>query len=112
MKQVILVRNDIKMPKGKMAAQVGHAVVEATLKSSKTKVQTWRQEGMKKVVLEVDNLRQLYKFKTQAESVGLVTAVIKDAGHTVFKRPTVTCMAIGPDKEELIDKITSALKLV
>ena len=52
-KQVILVRQDLKMPKGKLAAQVAHASVEATLKSGKDKIHTWRYGGMKKVVLKL-----------------------------------------------------------
>jgi len=111
MKQVILVRMDLKMPKGKFAAQVGHACVDAVLKSDKKKVKDWRSNGGKKIVLKVSDLRELNKYKKDAESIGLVTALIRDAGHTYFTRPTVTCMAIGPDKEELIDRITSDLKM-
>ena len=47
MKQVILVRQDLKMPKGKLAAQCAHAAVEATLKCSKVLVKDWRKEGQK-----------------------------------------------------------------
>ena len=112
MKQVILVRADLKMPKGKLAVQCSHAAVEGTLKSTKANVKAWREDGMPKIVLKVNNLRELYKYKGQAESIGLVTAVIKDAGKTFFKRPTVTCMSIGPDKEDKIDRITSELNIV
>ena len=112
MKQVILVRADIKMPKGKCAAQCSHAAVEATLKSPKRKVERWREDGMKKIVLKVKDRRELGQYKKKAEQAGLITALIKDAGHTVFKRPTITCLAIGPDDEEVIDEVTSALKML
>ena len=52
LKQVILVRHDLKLPKGKLSAQVAHASVEAVLKSEKDKVKEWRTSGQKKVVLK------------------------------------------------------------
>ena len=53
MKQVILVRMDLKMEKGKLATQVAHASVDAVLKSPKDKIEEWTSGGMKKVVLKV-----------------------------------------------------------
>ena len=109
-KQVILVRGDLKLPAGKTASQTAHASVEALLKSHKDDITKWKKEGMKKVVLTVDNLEELYKYKQQAEDVGLVTGLITDAGKTVVDPGTVTSVGIGPDKEEKIDKITGKLK--
>lgn len=111
-KQVILVRADLKLPKGKLAAQVAHACVEAVHRSDKSTVKNWRAEGMKKVVLEVKNLEELYQYEQEAKSEGLVTAIITDAGHTVVAPGTTTCMAIGPDIEIKIDKITGQLKML
>jgi len=111
-KQVILVRTDLKLPKGKLASQVAHASVEAVLRSSKESVKAWRSEGMKKVVLEIADLQELYKYKQQAEDLGLITAVITDAGHTVVEPGTTTCLGIGPDAEEKIDKVTGKLKIL
>jgi len=112
MKQAILVRQDLKMPKGKLVAQCCHASVQATLKSSKTKVEDWEFEGMKKVVCKVADLNELKKYMGQAKAQKLKIALIKDAGKTVFNKPTITCLAIGPDKDELIDSVTSKLKLL
>lgn len=112
MKQVILVRNDLKMPKGKLATQCSHASVEAVLKSNKTKVLNWQLSGSKKVTLKVESLKELKEYMNKAKSSNLKTALIKDAGRTFFKKPTITCLAIGPDKEESIDKITSKLKML
>ncbi|MBS3171385.1 peptidyl-tRNA hydrolase Pth2 [Candidatus Woesearchaeota archaeon] len=112
MKQAILVRNDLKMPKGKMSAQSSHASVEAVLKSDKEKINEWKKDGMMKVVLKVDNEKELLKYNQQAKDSGLITAMITDAGKTFFKEPTKTCLAIGPDKEEKIDKVTGKLKLI
>ena len=112
MKQVILVRQDLKLPKGKMAVQVAHASVEATLKSKKDNIKEWKADGMMKVVLKVTNLRELHRYNQMAKDNGLVTAVITDAGKTVVKPGTVTCCAIGPDDEDSIDAVTGSLKLI
>jgi peptidyl-tRNA hydrolase, PTH2 family len=112
MKQIILVRNDLNLPKGKLAAQVSHASVESLLRSHKDDISKWRNEGMKKVVLKIEDQKELLEYKKKAEDIGLVTALITDAGRTVVEPGTITCLGIGPDKEEKIDKITSKLKML
>ena len=112
LKQVILIRNDLKLPKGKMAAQAAHASVEAVLKSDKNIVKEWRSQGMGKIVVKVEDKKELYKYLQLAKDAGLTTALITDAGKTVVSPGTETCLAIGPDEEEKIDNITGELKLV
>jgi peptidyl-tRNA hydrolase, PTH2 family len=112
LKQAILVRNDLKLPKGKLAAQAAHASVEATLRSEKDKVKEWRMEGMGKIVLKVEDKKELFKYLQMAKDAGLVAALITDAGKTVVAPGTDTCLAIGPDEEESIDSITGKLKLL
>jgi peptidyl-tRNA hydrolase, PTH2 family len=111
MKQAILVRTDLKMTKGKIAAQAAHASVEATLKSDKTVVSSWRREGMKKIVLKIKDKAELYKYIEAAKMEGLTTSVITDAGHTQLEPGTVSCGAIGPAKDTEVDKITASLTL-
>ena len=111
-KQVIIIRTDLRLPKGKMAGQAAHAAVEAALKSDKKNISAWRKEGQKKVVLKVLDEDQLYRLKMQAEDLGLITALITDAGKTVIAPGTTTCIAIGPDLEEEIDKVAGGLKLI
>lgn len=111
-KQAILVRQDLKMDKGKMAVQVAHASVDAALKSDKKKVQEWRDEGMKKIVMKVPDQKSLIKYMQMAKDIGLKTALITDAAKTFFKKPTTTALAIGPDLEEEIDKVTGSLKIL
>jgi len=111
-KQVILVRDDLKLPKGKLASQVAHASLEAVSKSDKKLIEKWKKEGAKKVVLKVNDEKELFKHKQMAEDSGLKTALIKDAGHTVVDAGTVTSLGIGPDEEEKIDKVTGKLKMV
>lgn len=110
LKQVILVRNDIKMSKGKACAQVAHAAVEAVLKADNSNLSQWRKTGMKKITLKVDSEKELYKYLQIAKDDGLTTALIKDAGHTELTPGTITCLAIGPNDEDKIDSITGNLK--
>jgi peptidyl-tRNA hydrolase, PTH2 family len=110
-KQVILVRQDLKLDKGKMAAQAAHASVESVLRSDKEIIKNWRNTGMKKVVLKVKDKEELIKYNQQAKDLGLKTALITDAGKTHIAPGTITCLGIGPDNEEKIDKVTKDLKI-
>ena len=112
MKQVIVVRSDLKMGKGKISAQVSHGSVEAAMLSDHDKVDEWRSEGMKKIVCKVGSLQELFDLKEIAKKHKLKFALIKDAGRTQVEKGSITCLAIGPDEEEIIDKITGDLKLL
>ena len=61
-----MVREDLKLPKGKLAAQVRHASVDATLKSDRKIVDLWKKEGGKKIVLNVKDEEELFKYKEMA----------------------------------------------
>ena len=111
-KQTIIIRQDLKLPKGKTAAQAAHASVEAVLKSNKDLIKRWRMSGMPKIVVKIENEKELYKLNQQAKDLGLITSVITDAGRTVVEPGTTTCMAIGPDFEEKINSLTKNLKLL
>lgn len=110
MKQVILVRSDLGMSPGKTAAQSSHASVEAVLQSDKKKIDAWKKEGMTKVVLKVKNEAEMLELNDQAKGMGVVAVVITDAGRTEIEPGTRTCVGIGPDEEEKINKITGKLK--
>ncbi|MFC1733382.1 peptidyl-tRNA hydrolase Pth2 [candidate division KSB1 bacterium] len=114
-KQVILVREDLKLPKGKMAAQVAHASVSAVFESQETGkkdlVKKWRDTGMMKIVLRVKDLPELKKYQKLAQENDLVAVDIADAGRTVVKSGTVTCLGIGPESERKIDKVTGELDI-
>jgi len=111
-KQVILLRQDLKLPLGKAGAQIAHASVNALVKSHKDDIEKWNKQGMKKVVLKVKDKEELIMYKEKADDNGLVTALVTDAGRTVVEPGTVTCLGIGPDKEEKIDEVTGELKMV
>ena len=111
-KQVILVRQDLKLPKGKLSAQAAHASVEAVLRSDSDLVKSWRSEGMAKIVLKVKDEKELIKYFQIAKDEGLTASLITDAGRTVIAPGTKTCVGIGPDDEEKIDSITGELSLL
>ena len=110
LKQVILVREDLKISKGKLSAQVAHSCVEAVLKSNKKLVLKWRLFGQKKVVLKVKDENELLHYKDLSDRENLTTALIRDCGLTEVKPNTITALCIGPEAENKIDKITKELK--
>ena len=111
-KQVILVRMDLDLSIGKLAAQVSHASLDAALAAKKDILIEWRKGGAKKVVLQVADLDELTAYKQKADAAKIANALISDAGHTEVPSGTVTCLAIGPDKEAEINKITGALRML
>lgn len=114
-KMVIVARKDLELSKGKLAAQVGHAAVECTLKAqkyAKDALAEWLHAGQMKAVLKVPSERELHELKAAAEREGLCTALIKDAGHTEIPAGTVTVLGIGPGRESAIDKVTGHLSLL
>jgi len=111
-KQVILVRQDLGLEAGKLAAQVAHASLQSALKTNKKLMDSWMRDGGKKVVLKVADEKELVEYKKLADREKLNNSLIKDAGHTVLKPGTTTCLGIGPDKEEKVDKVTGKLRML
>lgn len=111
-KQVILVRKDLKLSKGKLGVQSSHASVEATLKSDPNKVSNWQKQGMKKVILKVDDEDELLRYKKLADKSKLVNYLVRDAGKTEIKSGTKTALAIGPDEVTKIDEVSGDLKMM
>uniref|UniRef100_A0A7C2SQH0 Peptidyl-tRNA hydrolase n=1 Tax=Archaeoglobus fulgidus TaxID=2234 RepID=A0A7C2SQH0_ARCFL len=112
LKQVIVVRDDLKLSRGKIAVQVAHAAVIGYLKSDSNLRRKWLDEGQKKIVLKVKSLEELLEIKQKAESLKLVTGVVQDAGLTEIPPGTITAVVIGPDDEKKIDKVTGNLPLL
>jgi len=110
LKQVMAIRTDLDMGKGKIAAQVAHAAVQAADKS-RWKGE-WLSSGGRKSVVKVGGEKELMEIFMQARGAGLPTALIEDAGHTQIPPGTKTCVGIGPAPEKELDRITGRLKLL
>lgn len=116
-KMVIIVRSDLAMGKGKVGAQCAHAALECcrqTLHSQKKQQMfySWLQIGQPKIVLQIQNEEKLLNLADKAQRAGLITAIIKDAGKTQLRPGTVTVVGIGPGSNEVIDSLTSKLRLL
>lgn len=114
-KMVIVMRTDLKMSKGKLAAQAAHAAVNCAFASKKKDSKSfdkWYSDGQKKVVLKVDSLEKLYELKAVADANGLVNSIITDAGRTEIAPGSVTCIGIGPSSDAVLDKITGELSML
>jgi len=114
MKMVLVVRQDLKMGKGKAAAQCCHATLSA-YKQARRKcpeaLRAWECNGQPKVTVKCDNEDDLMLLLTQARSLGLVSAVIADAGRTQIAPGSKTVLAVGPGPGEMVDQVTGSLKL-
>ncbi|MFW6029484.1 MAG: aminoacyl-tRNA hydrolase [Halanaerobiales bacterium] len=130
-KQVIVIRKDLNMRKGKMVAQGAHASLKVFLdkgfKSDFSRnvkgdsafsiyltdaMEEWMNGLYKKIVVYVESKEELIELYNQANDLNIPTALIKDEGLTEFDKPTYTALAIGPDKSNDIDKITGTLPLL
>ena len=112
MKQVIVVNQSLKLPKGKLAAQVAHAAVGAFIEASDEARLDWLGEGMPKVVLQAQDETELRRLLDLALQNGIPALLIEDAGRTVVPEGTVTCLGLGPAPDEEIDRLTGELKLL
>jgi PTH2 family peptidyl-tRNA hydrolase len=113
-KMVIVMRNDLKMSKGKAAAQACHAAVSCALAAQKkhpSEFTSWNSAGQKVSVLKVDSQKDLFEFKAIAETQGITCSIVCDAGRTEVDPGTYTCLGIGPEKQSVLDKITGDLKM-
>ncbi|PSQ44003.1 aminoacyl-tRNA hydrolase [Halobacteriales archaeon SW_7_68_16] len=111
MKQAIVVRSDLGLGTGKVAAQVAHASLSAYEDADERPRSDWKGDGQKKVVLGVDGEATIFELADDAEREGLVHAVVRDAGHTQVDPGTVTALAVGPGNEGVVDRVTGDLPL-
>jgi PTH2 family peptidyl-tRNA hydrolase len=114
-KQVIVFRSDLKLGKGKLAAQAGHAAVSAAEEAHKRHRSWWEAwlfEGQRKIAVKVKDEKELQELETQAKELGLPNALIVDRGLTQIPEGTVTCLGIGPAPAGLMDRLTGKLPLL
>lgn len=118
-KQVLVIRKDLKMRRGKECSMAAHASAGVISNQAKIKdgledprIKPWLEGVFKKVCVQVDSEEELLKVVEEAKKAGLLHCLITDAGLTEFHGvPTKTCAAIGPDLEENVNKVTGHLKL-
>ena len=112
-KLVLVVRTDLDMGRGKIAAQVAHAAVAAALAAQGgPDFRAWLLEGQPKVVLRVGSAEELAQVAAGARAAGLAAEIIRDAGRTQLAPGTPTCCAIGPAENSRIDAVTGGLSLL
>jgi PTH2 family peptidyl-tRNA hydrolase len=110
-KQCIILRDDLKLSKGKAAVQTAHAALLSYERAPLPDRRRWKSQGQKKVVLKVTSLGELYRRQAEAEKLGLPSAIVEDAGLTEVPPGTVTALGIGPARAEEIDRLTRDLAL-
>jgi PTH2 family peptidyl-tRNA hydrolase len=114
-KQVIVMRSDLGMSIGKIAAQAGHAAVSAAEEARKGYSSWWKawlEEGQCKIAVKVESEQELLELERQAKELGLPRVLIYDRGLTELPPNTLTCLAIGPAPCDKVDKITGKLALL
>lgn len=114
-KQVMVVRRDLGMGTGKIAAQVAHAAVMGAENAKAHKREwfdAWFHAGQAKVVVKVQSMEELMDVRKRAESLRLPVVQVQDSGLTQIPPGTTTCIGIGPAPADLVDKVTSGLKLL
>lgn len=114
-KQVIILRADLGMSKGKIAAQAGHAAVTAAEEARKRYSDWWKawlKEGQCKIAVKTDSEKELFQLERQARELGLPCALIYDRGLTELPPHTLTCLGIGPAPSDKVDRITWKLSLL
>lgn len=133
-KQVIVMRKDLNMRKGKMIAQGAHASIAFLTRKLQDQEwghpadeyglhhysgivldgpqKEWIEGRFTKICVSVDSEQELHDIAAAAKAAGVVCSLIQDAGLTEFSEPTYTCLALGPDEADKIDPITGDLPLL
>ncbi|KAG7483775.1 hypothetical protein MATL_G00041900 [Megalops atlanticus] len=113
-KMTLVVRNDLKMGKGKVAAQCSHAAVSAYKQVQRRNpdlLKQWEYCGQPKVVVKAPDEESMIELLTHAKELGLPVSLIQDAGRTQIAPGSRTVLGVGPGPVDLVDKVTGHLKL-
>ena len=114
-KLVCVVNQSLKMGKGKIAAQVGHASVQAFLNAGVThpsEVEAWLASGQKKICLKTPEAKDFDALQKETRRFEVPTHLVHDAGHTQIPAGSQTVLALGPFDETVLDELTGHLKLL
>jgi peptidyl-tRNA hydrolase, PTH2 family len=114
-KLLLCVNMELKMGKGKIAAQCGHATLGAyklARKYCKTALYGWECTGQAKVTVKVEKETEFYEILEKAKMIGLICYIVEDEGRTQIAAGSKTVLALGPAPVWAIDQITGHLKLL
>ncbi|KAF5024963.1 hypothetical protein F66182_2914 [Fusarium sp. NRRL 66182] len=119
-KLVLVVRTDLGMTKGKIAAQCSHATLacykalaRAPADSPQARIlKRWERLGQAKIAVQVKSQDEILELRRKARSVGLTAEVIQDAGRTQIEAGSMTVLGVGPAPRSLVDQVTGGLKLL
>ncbi|KAF0330970.1 Peptidyl-tRNA hydrolase 2 [Colletotrichum sp. SAR11_59] len=122
-KLVLVVRTDLGMTKGKMAAQASHATLACYKSLSKAAARDpssaaakilsrWERLGQAKIAVQIKDQNEMLELMGKARSLGITAEVIADAGRTQIEAGSLTVLGVGPAPKSLVDQITSHLKLL
>jgi len=114
-KQVIILRTDLKMSRGKIAAQAGHAAVSSAEEARKNFSGWWKawiEEGQCKIAVRAESEQELLELQRKAKELKLPSALVTDRGLTELPPDTITCLGIGPAPSSQVDEITGKLHLL
>ncbi|KAI1825211.1 PTH2-domain-containing protein [Xylaria intraflava] len=122
-KLVLVVRTDLGMTKGKIAAQCSHATLACykTLSRGATRQPTsveanilkrWERLGQAKIAVQVKSQDEMLTLMGKARSLGITAEVIQDAGRTQIDPGSLTVLGVGPAPKSLVDQVTGGLKLL
>ena len=112
---VLVVRGELRLTTGKVAAQVAHGAVmlaHRIERESPTRFTDWWKNGQRKIVLEARTLDQMEELDRSARARRIPTAWVEDAGLTEVPPGTRTCLALGPAQDFEIDPVTAGLPLL
>lgn len=113
-KMVLVIRTDLHMTKGKIAAQCAHAALacfKSIQRSNPEILARWERFGQAKITLQVKSEEELQLLQAKAVSLDVTARLVRDAGRTQIAAGSATVLGLGPAPISVIDKITGGLKL-
>ncbi|KAJ2805290.1 hypothetical protein H4R20_002154 [Coemansia guatemalensis] len=114
MKMVLIIRTDLGMSKGKIAAQCSHATLACYkhgIKKDPGTIKAWEWTGQTKVTLKCSSEEELLELQNAARTSGLIAQSICDAGRTQIASGSRTVVGIGPGPADAVDRVTGHLSL-
>ncbi|KAI9155404.1 Peptidyl-tRNA hydrolase 2 [Paramyrothecium foliicola] len=119
-KLVLVVRTDLGMTKGKIAAQCSHATLACYKTLSRAKpgspersiLSRWERLGQAKIAVQIKSQEEMLELRRKARSLGVTAEVIQDAGRTQIEAGSMTVLGVGPAPKSVVDQITGHLKLL